>query len=65
MMEQLTTLVVARLTNVFQLILRSPLVQSWLVEKIEKNVKGPDAAKTQRKPDMGVGRSTRRPWTAA
>jgi short subunit dehydrogenase-like uncharacterized protein len=45
MMEQLTTLAVARLTNVFQLILRSPLVQSWLVEKIEKNVKGPDAAK--------------------
>ncbi len=45
MMEQLTTLAVARLKNVFQLILRSPLVQSWLVEKIKKNVKGPDAAK--------------------
>ena len=29
MMEQLTSLAVARLTNVFQLILRSPLVQSW------------------------------------
>ena len=28
MMEQLTALVVARLTNVFQLILRLPLVQS-------------------------------------
>lgn len=42
--SSLTTLAVARLTNAFQLILRSPLVQSWLVEKIEKNVKGPDAA---------------------
>ena len=40
----LTTLAVARLTNAFQLVLRSSLVQSWLVEKIEKNVKGPDAA---------------------
>jgi short subunit dehydrogenase-like uncharacterized protein len=40
----LTTLAAARLTNAFQLVLRSPLVQSWLVEKIEKNVKGPDAA---------------------
>jgi short subunit dehydrogenase-like uncharacterized protein len=40
----LTTLAVARLSNAFQLVLRSSLVQSWLVEKIEKNVKGPDAA---------------------
>jgi len=40
----LTTLAVARLSNAFQLVLRSSLVQSWLVEMIEKNVKGPDAA---------------------
>ena len=40
----LTTLAIARLTNAFQFVLRSSLVQSWLVEKIEKNVKGPDAA---------------------
>jgi short subunit dehydrogenase-like uncharacterized protein len=40
----LTTLAVARLSNAFQLVLRSSLVQSWLVETIEKNVKGPDAA---------------------
>jgi short subunit dehydrogenase-like uncharacterized protein len=37
-------LAVARLMNAFGFVLRSPRVQAWLVERIEKNVKGPDAA---------------------
>ena len=35
-LTSLTTLALARLTNAFQLVLRSSLVQSWLLKKIEK-----------------------------
>ena len=37
-------LAIARLISAFGFILQSPRVQSWLVERIEKTVKGPDAA---------------------
>ncbi len=37
-------LAIARLMNAFGFILRSPRVQTWLIERIEKTVKGPDAA---------------------
>jgi short subunit dehydrogenase-like uncharacterized protein len=37
-------LAIARLMNVFGSILQSPRVQTWLVERIERTVKGPDAA---------------------
>lgn len=37
-------LAIARLMGVFGFILRSPHVQTWLVERIDKTVKGPDAA---------------------
>ena len=37
-------LVIARLLNIFGLILRTPRVQTWLIERIQKTVKGPDAA---------------------
>jgi short subunit dehydrogenase-like uncharacterized protein len=36
-------LAVARLINAFGFIVQSPRVQTWLVERIEKAVKGPDA----------------------
>ena len=35
---------IARLADAFGFVLRSPRVQSWLVERIERTVKGPDAA---------------------
>ena len=35
---------IARLINAFGFILQLPRVQTWLVERIEKTVKGPDAA---------------------
>ncbi len=37
-------LAVARLMNAFGFVLRSPRVQAWLVDRIEKTVQGPDAA---------------------
>jgi short subunit dehydrogenase-like uncharacterized protein len=37
-------LAIARLLNAFGFILRSPRVQTWLAARIEKSVKGPDAA---------------------
>jgi short subunit dehydrogenase-like uncharacterized protein len=37
-------LVIVRLINAFGFILQSPRVQTWLVERIEKTVKGPNAA---------------------
>ena len=37
-------LMIARLINAFGFILQMPRVQTWLVERIEKTVKGPDAA---------------------
>ncbi len=37
-------LAIARLMNAFGSILRSPRVQTWLIERIEKSVRGPDAA---------------------
>jgi short subunit dehydrogenase-like uncharacterized protein len=37
-------LTMARLMNAFGFILRSPRVQTWLIERIGKTVKGPDAA---------------------
>lgn len=37
-------LALARLMNAFGFILRSPHVQNWLIARIEKTVKGPDAA---------------------
>jgi short subunit dehydrogenase-like uncharacterized protein len=36
-------LALARLMNAFGFILRSRHVQTWLIERIEKTVKGPDA----------------------
>jgi short subunit dehydrogenase-like uncharacterized protein len=40
----LSLLPLARLMNAFGFILRSRRVQTWLTERIEKTVKGPDAA---------------------
>jgi short subunit dehydrogenase-like uncharacterized protein len=37
-------LAIARMINAFGFIVQSPRLQAWLVEKIEKTVKGPDAA---------------------
>jgi short subunit dehydrogenase-like uncharacterized protein len=37
-------LAAARLMNAFQFILRAPEVQAWLVKRIGKNLRGPDAA---------------------
>jgi short subunit dehydrogenase-like uncharacterized protein len=37
-------LTLARLMNVFGFILRSPHVKTWLIERVEKTVKGPDVA---------------------
>jgi short subunit dehydrogenase-like uncharacterized protein len=37
-------LMIARLINAFGFILQMPRVQTWLVDRIEKTVKGPDAA---------------------
>jgi short subunit dehydrogenase-like uncharacterized protein len=37
-------LAIARLMNAFGFILQSPRVQTWLVDRIEKTVKGPDVA---------------------
>ena len=37
-------LALARLMNAFGFILRSRHVQTWLIERVEKTVKGPDAA---------------------
>ena len=37
-------LAMARLSDAFGFVLRSPRVQNWLVERIERTVKGPDAA---------------------
>jgi short subunit dehydrogenase-like uncharacterized protein len=37
-------LALARLMNAFGFILRSRHVQAWLIERVEKTVKGPDAA---------------------
>jgi short subunit dehydrogenase-like uncharacterized protein len=36
------SLAIARLTNAFGPVLRSPRLQTWLVRKIEKNIRGPD-----------------------
>jgi short subunit dehydrogenase-like uncharacterized protein len=36
------SLAIARLTNGFGPVLRSPRLQNWLIKKIEKNVRGPD-----------------------
>jgi len=43
-------LAIARLMNVFGSILQSPRVQTWLVERIERTVKGPDAAMREASP---------------
>jgi short subunit dehydrogenase-like uncharacterized protein len=40
----LPIMAIARMINAFGFILQSPRVQSWLVERIEKTVKGPDIA---------------------
>ena len=40
----LSLLALARLMNAFGFILRSRQVQAWLIERVEKTVKGPDAA---------------------
>jgi short subunit dehydrogenase-like uncharacterized protein len=40
----LSLLVLARLMNAFGFILRSRQVQGWLIERVGKTVKGPDAA---------------------
>jgi short subunit dehydrogenase-like uncharacterized protein len=37
-------LAIARLINAFGFILQSPRVQTWLIKRIGKSVKGPDAA---------------------
>ena len=38
------SLAIARLTNAFGPVLRSPRLQNWLIKKIEKDVRGPDAS---------------------
>ncbi len=43
-------LATARLMNAFGFILQSPRVQSWLLDRIEKTVRGPDAAMREASP---------------
>lgn len=41
---------IARVTNIVRPVLRSPLLQAWLMKKIEKNVKGPDISAREASP---------------
>ena len=45
--------------NVFGFILRSPHVKTWLIERVEKTVKGPDAATRDASPTWLWGEAGR------
>ncbi len=51
-------LMIARLINAFGFILQSPRVQTWLVERIAKAVKGPNAAARDASPTWVWGEAT-------
>jgi len=49
------SLAIARLTNGFGPVLRSPWLQNWLVKKIEKHVRGPDVSTRNANPSWVWG----------
>jgi short subunit dehydrogenase-like uncharacterized protein len=49
------SLAIARLTNAFGPVLRSPRLKSWLSKKIEKNTRGPDVSTREASPSWVWG----------
>jgi short subunit dehydrogenase-like uncharacterized protein len=49
------SLAIARLTNGFGPVLRSPRLQNWLIKKIEKNTRGPDVSTRNANPSRVWG----------